>query len=132
VNGAATLALFELDTRAARRQRISIMLLMRIDRWDVRRDGPLSDTALRHKIEALGYSASACTYAAEGVAGVQTDARERLQAVSRGLVKVTIDGEAAILAAGDIVFVPAGAVHRVEVVGTTDAQGFEAFDLGAD
>jgi quercetin dioxygenase-like cupin family protein len=41
-------------------------------------------------------------------------------------LKVTIDGESAILTAGDIVFVPAGAARRVETVGTSPVHCLEA------
>jgi quercetin dioxygenase-like cupin family protein len=34
---------------------------------------------------------------------------------------MTIDGESAILTAGDLVFVPRGAVRRLEVVGASPA-----------
>lgn len=123
---AATLRMFELDGRAVWRRRVSLMLLMRIERWDVRRDGPLTEAALRQKIEGLGYEPAPCSYPPGAVAAAQSEARERLHAVVRGLIKITIDGEAAILAAGDIVYVPLGAVRRVEVVGASAAHCFEA------
>lgn len=114
------------DTGAAGRLRASMMLLMRIDRWDVRRDGVLSEAALLQKLEALGYQAVSRNYPAGAIVSAQTDARERIQAVARGLIKVTIDGESAILTAGDVVFVPRGAVRRVEVIGSSAAQCIEA------
>lgn len=104
-----------------------MMLLMRIDRWDVRRDGVLSEPALLQKLQALGYEAASRVYPAGAVVSAQTDARERIQAVARGLIKVTIDGESAILTAGDVVFVARGAVRRVEVIGSSAAHCLEAF-----
>jgi len=103
-----------------------MMLLMRIERWDVRRDGPLSQAALEHKLRALGYEPMLRTYPAGAIAAAQTDTRERIEAVVSGLIKVTIDGESAILTAGDIVFVPRGAARRLEVVGTAPAYCLEA------
>jgi quercetin dioxygenase-like cupin family protein len=102
------------------------MVLMRIDRWDVRRDGPLSEVTLQQKIQSLGYDVMPRAYPAGSIAAAQSDARERIFAVVRGLIKVTIDGESAILAAGDVVFVPRGSVRRVEVVGTFSAHCLEA------
>ena len=102
------------------------MLLMRIERWDVRRDGPLSQPALEHKLRALGYEPVLRTYPAGAIAATQTDTRERTEAVVTGLIKVTIDAESAILTAGDIVFVPRGAARRLEVVGTSPAHCLEA------
>jgi hypothetical protein len=110
----------------ARTLRTGMMLLMRIERWDVRRDGPLSQAALEHKLLALGYEPMLRTYPAGATAAGQTHTRERIEAVVSGLIKVTIDGESAILTAGDIVFVPRGAARRLEVIGTSAAYCLEA------
>lgn len=97
------------------------MLLMRIERWDARRDGPLSEAALMQKLEARGYQVNTRQYPSGTVAAGQPGAGEGIQAVVSGLLKVTIDGESAILTAGDFVFVPRGALRRVEVLGPTSA-----------
>jgi hypothetical protein len=102
------------------------MLLMRIERWDVRRDGPLTQAALEHKVRALGYDPVARNYPAGSIVAPPPDARERVDAVVSGLIKVTIEGESAILTAGDLVFVPHGAARRLEVVGTAPAFCLEA------
>lgn len=115
-----------LDAGVAGKLRASMMLLTRIDRWDVRRDGALSEAALQQKLSALGYASTSGVYPAGAVVSALTDARERIQAVARGLIKVTIDGESAILTAGDAVFVPRGAVRRVEVIGSSAAHCLEA------
>lgn len=107
-------------------RRFCMTLSMRIERWDVRRDGPLTEPALQQKIEELGYEVSTRLYPAGAIAATQGDLRERLLAVARGLVKVTLDGESAILGAGDLVFVPRCAVQRVEAIGATAAFCFEA------
>lgn len=99
---------------------------MRIDRWDVRRDGPLTQAALTQKIEALGYDVARRSYPPGTIVVAPGEPRHRLQAVAAGLVKITLNGESAILAAGDLVFVPPGAVRRVEVVGGAPAQCLEA------
>ena len=96
------------------------MMMLRIERWDVRRDGPLNETALRQKLGALGYEAAprpSTRWTAPVTA--RGDVAERVEAVVSGLIKVTIDGESAILTAGDVVFVPRGSVRRVEEVGTS-------------
>lgn len=102
------------------------MLLMRIERWDVRRDGPFSQPALEHKVRALGYEPVIRTYPAGAIAAAQTDTRERIGAVVSGMIKMTIDAESAILSAGDLVFVPRGASRRLEVVGASPALCLEA------
>lgn len=102
------------------------MPLMRIERWDVRRDGPMSQAALEQKLRALGYQAVLRSYPAGAIAAAQTDTRERIEAVISGLTKVTIDGESVILSEGDIVFIPGGGSRRLEVVGTSPASCLEA------
>jgi quercetin dioxygenase-like cupin family protein len=102
------------------------MRLIRIDRWDVRRDGPLSQAALEQKVRALGYEPTLRTYPAGAISAAHADAREWVEAVVSGLVKVTLDGETAILTAGDIVFIPRGGARRLEVVGTSPAYCLEA------
>jgi len=105
-------------------------LLMRIERWDARRDGPLSETALQHKLDSRGYQVSARTYPAGTVVAAQAGLDEGIQAVVSGLLKVTIDRESAILTAGDLVFVPRGVVRRLEVVGPSPARCLEGVTRG--
>jgi quercetin dioxygenase-like cupin family protein len=114
------------DGEPAGRLRASIMGLLRIDRWDVGLDGPLNERALQQKLQSLGYEAASRVYPAGAMVAAQSDSRERIQAVARGLIKVTIDGESAILTAGDMIFVPRGAVRRVEVIGRAEAHCLEA------
>ena len=45
-------------------------------------------------------------------------------------IQITLDGEAAILTAGDLVIVPLGAVRRVEVVGSSPVHCLEAVYSG--
>jgi mannose-6-phosphate isomerase-like protein (cupin superfamily) len=104
------------------------MKLTRVERWDARKDGPLTEAALQRKIEALGFEVTTRTYPAGVALTTTADARHSIEAVVRGLVKLTVDGEPSILTAGDIAFVPRGAVRRVEVVGTTAALCLEAFE----
>jgi cupin domain len=102
------------------------MILMRIERWDIRRDGALTDAALLHKLQALGFEPIRRAYPTGAMAAAKIDNRACVEAVISGLVKVTIDEEPAILTAGDIVFIPPGASRRLEVVGTSSAYCFEA------
>ena len=101
------------------------MLLLRIERWDVRRDGALSEGALQQKLVALGFDVALRTYHVGDNPVSHTDSRERIQGVAAGFVRVTLDGESAVLSAGDIMFVPRGALRRVEVVGTSAAYCLE-------
>ena len=101
-------------------------LRMRIERWDIRRDGPLTEAAVQHKVEALGYEPLPRPNPAGAIVSARIHPHERAEAVLAGLIKVTIDDESAILTAGDIVFIPGGATRRVEVVGTSPVFCLEA------
>jgi quercetin dioxygenase-like cupin family protein len=103
-----------------------MLTVMRIDRWDPRRDGPVTEAALRQKVESCGYQVSTFTWPAGTVVAAQTQACERVDAVVAGILKITLDGESAILTAGDMVYVPRGAVRRVEVVGSSTAHCLDA------
>jgi quercetin dioxygenase-like cupin family protein len=103
-----------------------MLTVMRIDRWDPRRDGPVTEASLRHKVQACGYEVSSFAWPAGTVVPAQQQDCERVDAVITGIVKITLDGESAILTAGDIVYVPRGAVRRVEVVGSSPAYCLDA------
>ena len=103
-----------------------MLTAMRIERWDPRRDGPVTEAALRRKVETIGYQVSKFAWPAGTVVPPQTHDRERVDAVVTGILKITLDGESAILTAGDIVYVPRGAVRRVEVVGSSTAHCLDA------
>jgi hypothetical protein len=99
---------------------------MRVDRWDVRRDGPFGETALLHKVRALGCEPVTRLYPAGAIIASTSDERLRVQALAAGLLKITINSEAVILSAGDLVFVPPDTTPRVEILGPSNAICFEA------
>jgi len=109
-----------------RRWRSSMVFLMRIDRWDSRLDGPLTEDTLRRKYEAQGYRVAQRAYPPGTIVAAQIYDRDKVDIVLSGLLKITLDGESAILAAGDSVYVPRGAMRRVEVVGSTPVVSLEA------
>lgn len=118
----ALLATRRLGTRLRR----GMMLLVRIERWDARHDGALTENALRRKLKSFGYEPLPRPNPAGAIASARVHRCDRLEAVLAGLLKVTIDGESAILTAGDIAFIPAGAARRIEAVGTSPVQCLEA------
>jgi mannose-6-phosphate isomerase-like protein (cupin superfamily) len=112
--------------KPAVRLRSGLVLLMRIERWDAGRDGILTEAAVVHKLKTLGYDPLPRPIPSGAIASARVHRRDRVEAVLAGLLKVTIDGESAILTAGDVVFIPAGAARRVEAVGTSPVQCLEA------
>ena len=112
--------------RATVKHRMGMTLLMRVNRWDARRDGPLTEAAIQQKLENLGYDPLPGSHPTGAIASARVHHRERAEAVIAGLLKVTIDGESVILTAGDIVFVPRCAARRIEPVGSAPILCIEA------
>jgi mannose-6-phosphate isomerase-like protein (cupin superfamily) len=108
-----------------------MLTVIRIDRWDPRRDGPMTETSLRRKVESYGYQVSIYIWPGGTVVPAKAEDRARLDAVVSGIVKITLDGESAILTAGDIAHVPRGAVRRVEVIGSVPARCIGAVNAHA-
>ena len=101
-------------------------LRLRVQRWDQHRDGPVTEGALQGKLTSLGYDLLPLIDPHGAIVSARVHPLDRADAVLAGLLKVSIEGESAILTAGDIVFVPAGAVRRVEAVGTSPILCVEA------
>lgn len=99
---------------------------LRVHRWDQRRDGPVTEGALQGKLTSLGYDLLPLLDPHGAIVSARVHPLDRAAAVLAGLLKVTIEGESAILTAGDIVFIPGGAVRRVESVGTSPILCVEA------
>ncbi len=91
--------------------------MIRIERWDTERDGPLSEQAMQEKLEALGYGVARYVYPPGTYFPDHTHEIDKLDAVLSGRFRMTILNESAILEAGDSLRVPAGTVHSAEVIG---------------
>ena len=101
-------------------------------RWDPRLDGPFTESAVQHKLEALGYEPRPRSNPADAIVSARIHQRDRAAAVVAGMLKVTMDNQSVILTAGDIVFVPAGAPRRIEAVGTSAVICVEAVNRSLD
>lgn len=113
------------DRRAGWKATMEHGTAIRIERWDPGRDGPLTEAALRAHLEALGFDVAVRLYSPGPIVAVHTDARLRIQAVLSGEVRVTIDGDSAVLTAGDAVFIPGGAIRCIEALGSPAAHCLE-------
>ena len=88
-----------------------------VERWDPAREGPLSEDALRRKLEARGYRVSRYVYEPGTVFPDHTHDIDKIDAVVSGRFRMTLGGRSVVLKAGDCLSVPRGARHRAEVVG---------------
>src|SRR5262245_16700796 len=97
-----------------------------IERWNDGRDGPLSETALRLKLERLGYDVARYVYPPGTVFPDHTHGIDKIDAVLSGRFQITIEERRLILQAGDCIAVPRGTTHRAEVIGDEPVVSLDA------
>ena len=103
--------------------------MIEVERWDEERDGALSETALRAKLEARGYRVSSYTYPPGMCFPDHTHDVEKIDAVVSGRFRMAMGGEAVVLETGDCLLVPKGAVHSAEVVGDEPVISLDAIKI---
>lgn len=91
--------------------------LMDLRHWDEAREGPLSEPAMRAKLEAMGYRVNRYVYPPGTFFSAHSHGVDKIDGVLAGRFRMTIYGHSIVLEAGDMLFVPAGAEHTAEVVG---------------
>ena len=89
---------------------------IRLDRW-MAEDGPLNERRLMARMEREGYEVAVYTYRGGTVFPEHAHAQDKCDAVLEGVLRVTVDGVAYDLEAGDRLFLPKGTRHAAEVVG---------------
>lgn len=90
---------------------------MKVERWDPERDGPLSEAALRGKLEQRGHRVSRYVYPPGTRFPDHRHDVDKMDAVLSGRFRMGIGEREVILEAGDCLEVPRGTVHSAEVVG---------------
>ena len=85
--------------------------------WDASRDGPLTGSAMRRKLQQRGFTVSCYEYPPGTMFPDHAHAVEKIDAVLSGRFRITIDGVAIDLGPGQWVRVPAGTIHSAEVLG---------------
>jgi quercetin dioxygenase-like cupin family protein len=99
---------------------------MEVKRWDTERDGPLSEQAMREKLEQRGYSVSRYVYSPGTYFPDHSHGVDKIDGVLAGRFRMILQGHEAILEAGDCLAVPRGAVHSAEVVGDDPVVSLDA------
>lgn len=89
---------------------------VRVEHWR-RGDGPLSERRLMLAMELEGYDVVVSTYRSGTLFPEHAHAQTKCDGVIEGTLRVTVDGAAFDLAAGDRIYLPAGTRHAAEVVG---------------
>jgi quercetin dioxygenase-like cupin family protein len=91
--------------------------LATVEKWHPSVDGTLTETALRRKLERLGFSVSRYVYPPGTSFPPHTHNVEKMDAVVSGRFRIAMGDEEIVLDPGDAILVPSGAEHRAEVVG---------------
>lgn len=99
---------------------------LHVQSWDEKRDGPLSEAALRERLRALGYSVQRYVYPPGTAFPDHSHAVDKIDAVLSGRFRFTAEGRSVVLGAGDWVPVPRGLVHSAEVVGDEPVVSLDA------
>lgn len=90
---------------------------MKVEHWNQRDDGNLSEQAMRRKLEQLGYRAARYVYAPGTYFPSHTHSTDKIDAVLSGNFRISMGNDSVMLKAGDFIHVPAGAEHSAEVIG---------------
>ena len=88
-----------------------------IEHWNPETDGELNEANMRAKLESRGYRVSRYVYPPGSYFPSHTHEADKIDGVLSGRFKMTMHGQSVILAAGDCLAVPRGAVHGAEVIG---------------
>jgi quercetin dioxygenase-like cupin family protein len=102
---------------------------MRVRHWNPELDGPLSETAMRRKLESAGYHVSRYVYEPGTKFPEHTHRVDKIDAVLSGRFRVVVAGHFAILGAGDWVEVPRDVHHAAAVVGSDPVVSLDAVRL---
>lgn len=95
-------------------------------RWDPERDGPLSETAMRRKLEAMGYAVNRYVYPPGTCFPPHTHGVDKIDGVLAGRFRMGMEGQTLVLEAGDLLEVPRGVLHSAEVVGAEAVVSLDA------
>ncbi len=99
---------------------------MNVERWDPERDGPLTEEAMRRKLERQGYHVSRYVYPPGTRFADHSHDVDKIDAVISGRFSMVLEGHKVILEAGDCLAVLHGAVHSAEVVGDEPVVSLDA------
>ncbi len=89
---------------------------IRLERWAAG-DGPLTEKRLMSAMERDGYEVAVYTYREGTVFPEHSHPQDKCDAVLEGVLRITVDGVAYDLEAGDRLHLPAGTRHAAEVLG---------------
>jgi len=99
---------------------------MTLQQWDATSMGPLTESALRGKLEQMGYRVTCYVYPPGTRFADHTHTSDKIDGVLSGRLRVVLEGEEVILGPGDCITIPRGAVHSVQVIGPSPVVSLDA------
>ncbi len=90
---------------------------MSVRHWNAAADGPLTETALRGKLESMGYIVARSVYPPDTEFPDRAHGMNRIDAVVSGRFRLVIGGHLTVLGPGDWVEIPRGVGHNARVLG---------------
>lgn len=92
-------------------------MALKVNHWQVEKQGPLSELAMRQLLEAKGYQVNAYVYPPGTCFPEHSHNVDKIDGVLSGRFKMNLYGQSVILQAGDTLAVPKGVIHSAEVLG---------------
>ena len=99
---------------------------LRLERWNAKSDGQLTQEAMMQKLLIWGFEAKRTVLPAGTVLPDKTGDSEKVCAVLAGTLRITIEGQSMELKSGDCLFVPGGTTFSAEVSGSQPVAYYEA------
>ena len=104
---------------------------MQVRRWNAAADGPVTEAALRARLETLGYVVARYVYPPGTRFPDHAHDVDKIDAVVSGTFRLVIGGHTAQLGPGDWVEVPRGRRHNATVIGDEPVVSLDAIKTGA-
>jgi len=92
-------------------------------------DGPFSESALRAKLEAMGYRVARYVYEPGTVFPDHTHGVDKIDAVVSGRFRLVVRGHMKVLGPGQWIEIPSGTVHNAAVMGDQPVVTLDAVKL---
>jgi quercetin dioxygenase-like cupin family protein len=99
---------------------------MTLQHWDSNALGPLTESALRRRLEERGYRVTCYVYPPGTRFSDHTHDVDKIDGVLSGRLRLVLEGQEMILGPGDCVAIPRGAVHSVQVIGPSPVVSLDA------
>jgi quercetin dioxygenase-like cupin family protein len=99
---------------------------MPIEQWDTRCDGALNEAGMRRKLESRGYRCATYVYPPGTHFPDHAHDEGKIDAVLSGQFRITLEGIAHDLHAGDCLHIPRGKIHNAAVIGSMPVVSIDA------